>query len=459
MAATATPPHLGLDRFVYPGLELDRGRGEAVLRYELAGPGGRGLHFAERLRFSRPWPRDEARREAADRALRLLYLVAGVSYYKAALPGRLVVGAAVAPSEAELGFLERTFRGGLAELLHRNRLGLELPLQVEAEAPSVAAPLGALPLGAGPLVPVGGGKDSAVTIELVRAAGEVPLLFSLNRYPPIERTAEAAGLDLVSTGRRLDPALGELNRAGAINGHVPITALYCLAAAVEALLHGRGAVLLSNERSASVPTLWHGGVAVNHQYSKSFAFEADLAATLDAVLGHGSGLAHLSLLRPLSELAILQVFSGYDRYHGVFTSCNRVFRIDEARRPAGWCGDCDKCRFVALGLSPFLPRHRVAAILGRDLLDDATQLDGFRELLGLSGERPFECVGTVEECRVALHLAARRPELRGAAVVAALAPEVAVGEDEVRATFELATEHRVPPRYLEAIRASLRPAG
>lgn len=455
MGATETPPHLGLDEFRYPGVDLDRERGEAVLRYVLAGPGRRELAFAERLRFSRPWPADGARREAADRVLRLLYLVAGVSYYKVALPRRLVIAAPLQPTEAELGFLERTFRGGLAELLHRNGLGLDLPLELEANSPAAATPLGAL--GDGPVVPVGGGKDSAVTIELVRAAGEVPLLVSLNRYPAITRTADAAGLALVTTERHLDPALGDLNRAGAINGHVPVTALYSLAAAVEALLHGRGAVLLSNERSASEPTLWQDGVAVNHQYSKGLAFEADLAATLGAVLG--GGLEYLSVLRPLSELAILQLFSGLDRYHDVFTSCNRVFRIDEARRAASWCGDCDKCRFVALGLSPFLGRRRVAAIVGRDLLDDPAQLEGFRELLGLSGRRPFECVGTVAECRVALHLAARRPDLRGAAVVAALTPEVEVGDADVRAVFELSSEHRVPPRYLEAIRAARRPAG
>lgn len=446
----------GIDAFSYEGLDLDPSRGSAALHYALTGPSRPALRFTEHLRFSRPFPEGGPPRAAAERLLRLLYLVAGVSYYKAALPPRLVVRGGVSPTAAELAFLERTFRGGLAELLHRNHLDLDLALHIDAESPGAPAP----PLhldGAGHLVPVGGGKDSATSIEILRATGAAPLLFSLNRYPAIEATAHAAGFELVSTERRIDPALGELSRAGAINGHVPITAIYSLAALVEAVLHGRHAVVLSNERSASVPTLWSGGTPVNHQYSKSFEFEADLASVLRELVGEGP--AYFSLLRPLSELAILAAFSRHERYHDVFTSCNRVFRIDPSRRSSSWCGDCDKCRFVALGLAPFLARERVAAILGRDLLDDPAQLPGFRELLGLSGERPFECVGTVEECRVALHLAAARPDHRHAAVVAALRPEVNVTPGQVEETFALSTDHAVPPAELEAVRAAVRPAG
>ncbi|MPY95966.1 MAG: hypothetical protein GEV08_23780, partial [Acidimicrobiia bacterium] len=426
------------DAFHYEGVDLDPATGTAAFRYALRGGRGRVIPFTERLTFSRPWPTAPARAEAAGRLVRLLHLVAGVSYYKAALPRRLVVHDAVAPSAAELGFTERTYRAGLAELLYRNDLGLDLPLELDVATPGgPQGPLG--PLGNGPLVPVGGGKDSATSIELVRAAGRTPLLFSLNRYEPITRTAQAAGLQLVTTERRLDPMITELNRAGARNGHVPVTAITSLTALIEAVLHGRDEVVMSNERSASAPTLFADGAPVNHQYSKSFAFEADLAGTLAGLLG--DGLSSFSLLRPLSELAILAVFSRYGRYHEAFTSCNRVFRLDPARRATSWCGDCDKCRFVALGLAPFLERSRVTAIMGRDVLDDPAQLPGFRELLGLAGERPFECVGTIEECRVALHLAAARPDHQTSCVVRTLAPEVHVTAEQVRETFTPAAEH------------------
>ncbi len=446
-----------IDAFHYTGFDVAPS-GRARFHYALRSADDEHT-FTEELDFSRPLPEDPARREAALRLIRVLYLVAGVSYYKAALPERVVIHEGVAPTGAELAFVERTFRFGLAELLYRNGLDLDLRLSFEVAGGAVPgrAPASALRSGSAglrPLVPVGGGKDSATTIELVRAAGATPLLFSLNLYEPIRRTAEASGCPLVTTSRRIDPALVELNRQGAINGHVPVTAITSLAGLVEAVLHDRDAVIFSNERSASVPTLWSHGVAVNHQYSKSLDFERDLATVVRDLVG--DGLAYFSLLRPLSELAILQIFSRLDRYHPVFTSCNRAFRLDPTTRATTWCGACDKCRFVALGLAPFLAPDQLLAIFGRAVLDDASQLDGFRELLGLTGERPFECVGTIGECQVALHLAAGRDGYRDTVVVRTLAPLVHVSEADVAAVLAPSQDHAVPPPYLAAVLAALR---
>ena len=36
-------------------------------------------------------------------------------------------------------------------------------------------------------------------------------------------------------------------------------------------------------------------------------------------------------------------------------------------------------------------------IFGKNLFEDETQLEGFKELCGVSGFKPFECVGEIEE--------------------------------------------------------------
>ena len=41
-------------------------------------------------------------------------------------------------------------------------------------------------------------------------------------------------------------------------------------------------------------------------------------------------------------------------------------------------------------------------IFGSNLLNDWTQLNGFEELLGFSGHKPFECVGEIDESRYAM---------------------------------------------------------
>ncbi|MBL4894814.1 MAG: hypothetical protein JKY59_08130 [Emcibacter sp.] len=93
-------------------------------------------------------------------------------------------------------------------------------------------------------------------------------------------------------------------------------------------------------------------------------------------------------------------------------------------RQYGWCCDCPKCRFVFLALAPFIGKGGMVDIFGRDILNDKTQEDGFRELLGLKGHKPFECVGEIGECRLLLKSLALLPEWQDSALITALAPEI-----------------------------------
>jgi hypothetical protein len=301
-----------------------------------------------------------------------------------------------------------------------------------------------------PLSAVGGGKDSIVTLETLRGAGLDPVPFSVNPNPVIERVNAASGLPALAARRRLDPRLFELNRAGARNGHIPVTAINSLIAVATAALHDLGPVVMSNERSASDPNLlWHGR-PVNHQWSKGFAAETLLR---DAVAAHtGRAEAYFSLLRPLSELHIARLFARWEHYDAVVTSCNAAFKLHGPSER--WCGDCPKCRFVFLALAPNMPRPRLVAIFGRDLLADPAQLAGFRELLGVDGHKPFECVGEVEECVVALALLTEHPQWRDAPLVGQLraaVPDTAWAAASRTAAFSPDGPAHVPPVYAKAL--------
>ncbi|HPF46231.1 MAG TPA: hypothetical protein PK690_05140, partial [Emcibacteraceae bacterium] len=248
------------------------------------------------------------------------------------------------------------------------------------------------------VVPIGGGKDSIVSLEALKATGHPLRMIAINAGPPIRNVMDASpSVEQIHIKRTLDPKLFALNEQGAMNGHVPITGILSFIMACGAVLYGYDSVVMSNEGSASEGNMEFGGIEVNHQYSKSLEFELDFQEYIrKTALSH---FKYFSLLRPLNETGIAALFSTLSQYFDVFKSCNRNFHIDEGVRKYGWCCDCPKCRFVFLALSPFIKRERLIEIFGKNMLDDESQEDGFRELCGLKGHKPFECVGEIEECR------------------------------------------------------------
>lgn len=153
------------------------------------------------------------------------------------------------------------------------------------------------------LVPVGGGKDSAVTLELLKGAGVPVYAYIINSRGATIHTTEAAGLDednVIYVKRTLDQNMLELNRQGYLNGHTPFSALVAFSGIMAARMAGLSYVALSNESSANESTV--KGSTVNHQYSKSFKFEEDFHR-YEAEYLPGSAY-YFSMLRPLSEFQI-----------------------------------------------------------------------------------------------------------------------------------------------------------
>ncbi len=305
-------------------------------------------------------------------------------------------------------------------------------------------------------VPVGGGKDSIVTVECLKAGGEDLVLFSLGDAAPIAACMAAAELPYIRVRRRLDPGLLKLNDDGSsLNGHVPITGILSAIVLACAVLLGFDTIAMSNEHSASVPNLTVGGVGINHQFSKSLEFERDFAGY---VRNHISpSFAYFSLLRPLSEIEIARRFARHSQYFGIFRSCNTAFRQAPAERGRHWCCDCPKCRFVFLALAPFVAKPQLIDIFGRDMLDDEAQLDGFAALCGLREHKPFECVGEIAESVAVMSHLGHHPDWRGDAVVQRLNatfPSLReAGPAAYRALFAARHPHRVPAAFMAMLDA------
>jgi UDP-N-acetyl-alpha-D-muramoyl-L-alanyl-L-glutamate epimerase len=412
--------------FRYESFAVDAEHGLLTCWYSLDGQA-----FTERVTLA-PGPRWNT--PAAQAAARLVFLLAGVSYYKTAAPPVIEMGdTALTPNDA--AFLQDFYLQGLGEFAYRNGLdlaGLEINGSLAGGEASAGGNQGASRPRA--LVPFGGGIDSIVTVEHVRQRADVAL-FVVSRpadwFAAIERPAAVSGLPMVRAGREIDPQLLRSAEFGFLNGHVPVTGILSAIAILAAVLDDRDAVVMSNEWSASVPTLEHDGRPVNHQYSKSASFEA---AFRDVLAAGPSGLpGYFSMLRDRTELWIAEKFAGLQQYHGSFRSCNRAFHLDKALRLGHWCGHCDKCCFIDLILAPVMSPEALGAVFaadggGPEPLTDPALAPKFRTLLG-SGTKPFECVGEVNECRAAVLLAARRADRADCALLQELAAEITARPD------------------------------
>ncbi len=432
----------GFDRtayseFCFPGYDLDLGSGAITFRYRLCGSG-------DDIDFDETWilplgDRTPATDSAIRELVRLLYLASGLSYFKAAAPPVITITGEW--TTAEVGFLSVLVENGLAEFAFTNDLHVPLRPTIRTDGIADARDRITLPASTHVLTPVGGGKDSCVALDAIQARGIPQTLFCVGTFAPIFAVAERAGLPLVRATRVVSPTIIRLNEAGALNGHVPITAVNSLAALITAVSRGASAVFMSNERSASEPMLMSGGFPVNHQWSKGLQFERLLGTTIAESI---DGLTYASLLRPYSEYRIAQRFAELRQYHDVFVSCGRAFRISENTRTR-WCGECDKCRFVALILSPFLTREEVLTMMGVDVFEHGT-FEQFALLLAVGGARPFDCVGEPDETSLAVRNAG--PSWAAVPTFAALRESISdwrPSPERVAEILQPSDEHCLPP--------------
>ncbi|WP_313316761.1 UDP-N-acetyl-alpha-D-muramoyl-L-alanyl-L-glutamate epimerase [Stenotrophomonas sp.] len=410
-----------------------------------------------------PFQLDGDRAAAVQRALQLLHLIAGVSYYKAAVPAQVSIDS-YAIDAATAALVETVYFNGLGEFAYRNGLNLRdrfklpvtEPLSPRERGWGEGASAPNLNLTHHALVAIGGGKDSLVSIEALRNAGVAETVTWIGGSQLIRACAERTGLPTLNIGRTLAPELFELNRQGAWNGHIPVTAVNSAIMVLAAVVQGMDQVVFSNERSASYGSQIAGTGEVNHQWSKGWAFEKAFGEYVQQYIA--ADLNYYSLLRPLSELAVARQFAKTDFYDAHFSSCNRNFHILGERPVNRWCGVCPKCHFVFLALAPFMPKMRLVRIFGRNLLDDSEQAGGYDALLEFQDHKPFECVGEGKESRAAMATLASRPEWKEDVLVKRFAnliqPTLSADELQIEPLLVIDGEHRIPAALWERLRAN-----
>ena len=437
--------------FHFSDCNFDAQTGVASLQYAF----DNGPVFAEQIAFpGAPFVLDAVKQQALTHALQTLHLIAGVSYYKAAVPETIVIDHYTIDADTA-DFLTSIYENGLGEFAYRNNLSLRGKINFpHAENSNQTAP--ELGLNIHALVAIGGGKDSLVSIESLRRMNIPQTVTWIGSAPLIRSCAERTGLPLLNITRQLAPEMFAMNKQGALNGHIPVTAINSAILTVAALLCNANQIVFSNERSASYGSLIEGTGEVNHQWSKSWDFEQNFAKHVQRFIA--SDLYYYSLLRPFSELAVARQFAKTDFYDAYFSSCNRNFHILGERPAQRWCGVCPKCHFVFLALAPFMPKPRLMAIFGRNLLDEAEQTAGFDALLEFQDHKPFECVGEGIESRAAMAALAKSPSWREDFIVRRFTQEILPQLDnQDLAIVPLLIpddEHAIPASLWESLRAS-----
>lgn len=335
-----------------------------------------------------------------------LGMVELISYWKTACPKKVLVSGYKLCNE-QIEWWKELYFLGLGEYFYTN--GIKTTKEEFMEIISIGEEnnLKKYPLtdNSGCLVPIGGGKDSSVSLELLKKSDENIRCYIINPRGATLDTVSVGGMEdnLIVAKRTLDKNMLELNRMGFLNGHTPYSAIVAFSSTIAAYLNNLRYITLSNEDSANESTV--KGSDVNHQYSKSFKFEKDFHGYESEYIG--SNTFYFSLLRPLSEFQIAGYFSKLKEYHAVFKSCNAGSKEDI------WCGHCPKCLFVYLIMSPFLPLDDLKDIFGTDMLNDAKMIPILDKLIGMTEEKPFECVGSRDEVNTAICLAVEKNRKTG----------------------------------------------
>jgi len=263
------------------------------------------------------------------------------------------------------------------------------------------------------LVPLGGGKDSIVTLEILKNAGKNITCFSLNPTENAQQVMKVAGCQKsIIVRRTIDPKLLEMNKQGFLNGHTPFSSYLAFLSVLSAAIFDFKYIALSNERSSNEGNVRYLGKEINHQWSKSFDFENKFR---DYTKKYLADVEYFSFLRPLYEFQIAKIFSRLPKYFSSFLSCNEAFKtISGTRIPSGkWCGNCPKCLFVFACLYPFLEKEALLKIFGQNLFIKQELLPVMLELLGLKDYKPFECVGTKKESLIAFYLSWQKAKTAG----------------------------------------------
>lgn len=331
-------------------------------------------------------------------------LVEMISYYKAVCPKNILIECGYLNDE-QISWFKKLMFNGLGEFFYRNNINISMDdlCSIKTTNERFKSLSSDFNYNAdGNLICVGGGKDSCVSLEILK--NEINnSCFIINPKTPSIESAKTAGYsddEIITINRVIDKNLLDLNAKGFLNGHTPFSAIVAFTSYLCAYLNNKKNIILSNESSANEATVV--GTNINHQYSKSIEFEDDFRDYINKYFK--IDINYFSLLRGLSEFEIGKLFSKYEKYHKVFKSCN----LGSKNENWNWCCNCSKCLFVYIILSPFLYKEKLVDIFGEDLFSREDLLNVFKEIIGETLVKPFDCVGTIDEAKYALSLTIKK---------------------------------------------------
>ena len=326
-------------------------------------------------------------------------LIELLSYWKCTCSPKIVIKCGYL-NEEQIKWWKKLYFYGLGELFYTNNIKTNIEDFVSIECSDEQKGIEYEKIedaASGYIVPIGGGKDSIVTLETLNLNKEKDYCLIVNPKPVTLKCAEIAGFEnknIIEIYRTIDKNLIALNEQGFINGHTPFSAMLAFLSYFVAYMLSKKYIALSNENSANESNVV--GEKINHQYSKSFEFECDFEEYSNKYLK--MPVKYFSFLRPLNELQIAKIFSKHEKYHKVFKSCN----VGSKEKEWKWCCNCAKCLFAYIILSPYLYKESIVNIFGIDLFEKEELLETFIQLTGNGVTKPFDCVGTFEEVNFAL---------------------------------------------------------
>ncbi len=343
-------------------------------------------------------------KEIIDNLVFNLGMIEIFSYWKAFCSPKIIIKSGYLNTE-QVNWWENILIKGMGQYFFENKINFKVKnfIQIISENKSSQKIKLFKPSKKGILLPIGGGKDSAVSLQLLNKYTKDISCFLLNPSLAAQRMADRSNCGVIVCERKIDPLLLELNRAGYLNGHTPFVAYLSFLSALVSAIFNKKYVILSNEKSSNEGNIKYLGEEINHQYSKTFDFENKFRSYAKKYLGE---IDYFSLLRPLYELQIAKLFSEFKNYFPVFVSCNEAEKTYSGtkKKTGVWCGLCSKCLFVFMILYPFTPVSELKKIFGNDLFNKKELLSLMLDLITEDKEKPWECVGTKKESLIALYL-------------------------------------------------------
>ncbi len=395
-----------LKKFVFVGYDADLVKGEVLFHYSIKS-GNETQDFTDKILFAPS--SSHIPEELLKSLLNNLLIVLGMSYWKLYCPPIIEIKPfSLTKKQAE--FWNIVYTKGLGEFYYKNKIDFRDLINFPFDDGKEISPIN-FPREDRSLVGIGGGKDSIVSGELLRKHDKNFDAFVVNEHMIRSDVIKIMNANSINFRHELDPVIFELNKTKNVyNGHVPVSAYYAFLGLLAAALYNYRFIIVSNEESANYGNVEYLGEVINHQWSKSLEFENLFRDYVSSFIS--ADLVYFSLLRPLKEIKITEIFARYPEYFNFFSSCNRNFRINNEEKNK-WCRQCPKCLFVFTMLSAFISKEKLISIFGKNLFEDNNLLPLFKELLGISKIKPFECVGTPEEMQYALYLASEKQEFNG----------------------------------------------